>query len=280
MNTETLPTARHLGGPFRGLGPVFTWGLRHTFTRKRAWLGLILSAGAGALIGATSSEGTNDPLFALWKDIDEVLLRVVAPVIALLMVAQGFAAEVRGGTLLYHLVRPVPRHVVFLGRFASGWVAGLVAACALTAGTAVTATTIPTELWLKLLVVLVFTVTALGALYYTLATLLRRGLIAGLVYTFLIEVLLGTMPGAIQKAAVNHHARGMFHGWCDDWFQTNSPRVASELAGGTGNPLQAVFEEVSYDSPMTAMTVLLCIAVACLLIGVWRIRQRDFPLKD
>ena len=53
---------RKLGGPFRGLLTVYLWGLRRTFSGKKAWVGLLLSAGAGALIGAASGQDSVDPL--------------------------------------------------------------------------------------------------------------------------------------------------------------------------------------------------------------------------
>lgn len=280
MNTTHAPTNRSLGGPFRGFGTIFWWGVRRSLRGKKAWITLAATIGIGALIGAASGQHESDPLVNLWHAMDAVLLRVVAPVIALLTVAQGFAAELRGGTLLYHLVRPVPRHVVFIGRFVSGLVAGALACAALTLGTAITASrSVPLSLWLQFYVVLLFMVTAAGAFYYTLAALIRRGLIVGLVYTFLIEVLLGTMPGGIQKAAINHHARALFHGWCDAWFMGRSSLVTAEAAKASA-PEPGSFSPVGYGTPGTAIAVLLCIALGCLLYGVWRIRQRDFALKD
>ena len=286
MNTPgpspALPIDRPLGGPFRGFGTVFVWGLRQAFTGKRIW-GAVLVAGAlGALVGAASGEGSPDKLEALWTSIDELLLKFVGPVIALLLVAQGFATERRGGTLLYHLVRPVPRHVVYLARFASGWVVGIVTAAAVVVGVALASNLgVPFDIWLKIFGVMACIVTALGGLYYALSSLLRRGLIAGLVYTFIIEVLLSTMPGMIQKSAINFHARSMYHGWCDEWFAANSATVALTIVKEAAQPVVlGPLGPIPLDPPLSAMCVLIGIAVASLLFGVWRIRERDFPLKD
>ena len=64
---------------------------------------------------------------------------------------------------------------------------------------------------------------ALGAVLLVLATLLRHGLVAGLFYAFVVEAMLASVPGTMQKYSVMFHVRSLHHGLTAGWLPDALP---------------------------------------------------------
>lgn len=270
--------------PMAGFLPVFLWGLRESFALKRLLIRLAPAVGIGLLssliVAQAGSRGRLDPHFMLWEILDQQLLLLVLPLIALLLVGPMFSREMRQRTLVYHLVRPVSRTTVFLARYAAGVVPGVLVALAAFWSTLFFAgLEVGSAAWTGVVLTSLFGVLVLGAVYYVLASIFKRGLIAGLVYTFVIEVLVGNLPGTIQKLSVRYHLRSLHHGLTDSAFVASSRDVAREVErtarGGEGMDLRIPFEE-----PTTAAVTLLIVTAALLALGCYRTATRDFALKD
>jgi hypothetical protein len=122
---------------------------------------------------------------------------------------------------------------------------------------------------------------ALGAVYYVLSALFRRGLIVGLIYTFVIEGIVANLPGTIQKFSVGYFLKSLYHGMTDAAFAERSEQVARITREGRtiGEGITAALL-IPYEPPGTAALALVAVAVALLAIGAWRIARRDFALKD
>jgi ABC-type transport system involved in multi-copper enzyme maturation permease subunit len=203
--------------------------------------------------------------------------------VALALVGSGFGEEVQDRTLVYHLVRPVSRTTVFLARFAAGLVLGVVAASAMLLLAGAWAGLGPPSL-AALVAIGALAVATVGALYYAFAALFRRGLVAGLVYTFLVEGILQFLPGSIQKLSLMHHVRSVFHRAFDAEFAARSAAVEAAR-----KPLEPTFDPndvVQAAAPETWTTVpgalLVCavVLVVTLLLGARSVARRDFALKD
>ena len=287
MSEADTPTAAPRTGPvlpLQGFGPVFTWGLRLNFRPRRLLVYVLLAVGLGALGGVAATYerrfGNEDRYFGVWRTLDLEMLQFVLPVVALTLVGNTFAREVRDRTLVYHLVRPVSRTTVFVARYAAGLVpAALVAMLVLYSTCLFADISLPAEAWFNLAVTGVAAAMVLGAIYYTLAAVFKRGVIAGLTYTFLIEVMLANMPGNIQKLSMRYHIRSIYHGLLDPVFAESSRRV-EEISRGEATGPFSVFTQVEYEEPWTALLVVTAIAAGMLLIGGWRVANRDFALKD
>ena len=140
------------------------------------------------------------------------------------------ATQIQDQTLVFLLVRPVRRSTVYYARYAAGLVPGVFAAVGMTLA-AILATRVPLPLTATLAALgsAALSVCTIGALYYALAALFRRGLVAGLVYTFVVEGLFQGLPGSIQKLSLSHHIRSVFHRATDADFAALSSRVRSMM---------------------------------------------------
>jgi ABC-type transport system involved in multi-copper enzyme maturation permease subunit len=272
--------------PLAGLGIVSGHALRESLLPKRLIITLLLTVGlAGAAAFAARAEVSHvwgrDLLYQVWETLDLQALQVLFPLIALLFVGPAYSREMRQRTMVYHLVRPVSRTTVFLGRYLGGVVPAAVTGSLLTLAFVLFAGAgAPPESWWALPLVACMSALVLGAIYCTLGAVFKRGLIAGLLYTFMIEVVVAGLPGSIQQLSVRFHLRSLLHGLLDAGFAERSPDVAKaveEQARSASNPL---VQEVAFDDPLTAVLVLLGVAATVLLAGVLIVRSRDFALKD
>lgn len=300
------PRPTHAPGPFQGLGSAFLFGLRLRFRGLRFPLTLMLAVGLGAFLGhmtvAESSgwmRNTEEArITAFWGLWDGNLIQLLLPLCALAFVTSGYAREVQDRTLVYHLVRPVRRWTFFLARYLAGVVPGvLVASAMLISLAAASGLDLPPEVWKAIPCLAIFGILGYGALYYTLAALFKRGMIAGLVYTFVIDGMLSSARGSTPKLSLGHHLRAISRDFTGEPFSETSFQVREAIDGGfTGDQLEqvqnssdmgqaletltALQESVTYASAFEAMLLLAVLATAFLAFGAWRITVRDYPLKD
>jgi hypothetical protein len=274
--------------PFARFGVVFRWGLRRTFLGKRFVVTLIVALVAGLGLGTIVAR-ERDAVSALWELLDTGLLAVAVPLVALAVVGTGYGDEVQDQTLVFHLVRPVSRTTVFLARYAAGLVGGVLVASLMVASAIVAAgTSLGTDVIVESVFVAALGTVAVGALYYSLAAIFRRGLVAGLVYTFLVEGFFQFMPGSIQKLSLMHHVRGVFHRLADPDFVAASPEVARQLSPGDArldftDPTRLVLaaaEREEWTSIPSALLVCAIVACLALLLGARAVARKDYALKD
>ena len=288
------PTAEAPVRPLAGFGPMFGWGLRLTCRWGRLLLLGIPAIVGSALLAETYVGGDNDRAKDDWLDLfallDEGVLGYILPLITLLTVASGLRVEIGRKTMVYHLVRPVSRTTMYLARFASGvlpaTVLGTLALAAICVGSGVD---LPARIWLSLPVTAFITALTVGAFYYLVTTLFRGGMIIALIYTFVFEPMFAGTRGAMQKLSIMFHVRGVHHGMTDKVFAENSEAVRRSLDPEfdfrnldirSVDFFQQLQERLAYDPLWTALTTCLLTAAGLLLLGMWRIRGRDFPLKD
>ena len=288
-------------GLLAGFAPIFSWGLRLQFRRRRFFVVLALAIGTGLFLGFNvvnvgsrlESEGLKDK--RLWELLDGNAIQYLMPLCALIFVAGGFAREVSERTLVYHLVRPIRRHTIFLARFLSGLVPGTVVMTALLAAILMgSQRPIPDALWFGIVPLSFFGMLVLGSLYYTLASLFKRGAIGALAYTFVIEGLIVGRGGSSSNLALTHHIRALKRDLLDaslaerstelrdhlDVSQTTMERLSQVTEANAEALMRAAAQPPVYGTAADAILAIGLIAGALLLFGAWRISQRDFPLKD
>jgi hypothetical protein len=270
--------------PLARFGTVLSWGLRRTFRSRRfavtAVVALVVGGGLGAVAGRE-----RDAVHALWELLGGGLLGVAVPLVALALVGGGFGEEVADQTLVYHLVRPVSRRTVFLARYVAGLLPALVVAAAMTVAAAVASGVgLPPSVLTASAVVAALGVTTVGALYYSLAALFRRGLVAGLVYTFVVEGFLQFLPGTTQKLSLMHHVTSVFHRWVDDDFAARSRQVARAVREAAEAPpltdmlVPALREE--WTTVSSALVVCAVVVAVALALAGRAVARKDFPLKE
>ena len=268
-----LPAPAPLGARPRlaGFGPVFVWGITRVLSRKKLILVASMVGALGILIGHEVVAGS---LLRLARVLDRSVLTFGLPLIALVLVGEGFTYEVQSRTLVYHLVRPVARTTVFLARFFSGAVpAALVALLLMVTLVLASGARADVRVWLSLGVTAGLGTLALGAVYYALAALLRHGLIAGLIYTFVVETLISSVPGSMQKLSVMFYVRSLHH----DLTTGSLPVVPPEI---DQNPLLQAATRITESSAAQSIVTLLAITAVALAAGAWRVATRDWALKE
>jgi hypothetical protein len=270
--------------PLARFGTVFTWGVKRAARTRKFAIAALISIAGGYGLGSLLV-GTEAATYDLWDFLQNGLLGVAVPLVALGLVGTGFGEEVQDQTILWHLVRPVSRTTVFVARYAAGAATGVACAAGMAVavilgsridvpGAAVAGTVASAALG---------TVTT-GAVYYALAALFRRGLVAGLVYTFVVEGFFQGLPGTIQKLALSHHVRSVFHRLTDADFSALSPAIAKEVRDGPPLVFDTAAMRAIDPEPWTslegALIVCACAALGALWIGARRVRRRDFALKE
>jgi hypothetical protein len=268
--------------PLAGFRAVFGWGLRRALRSRRFLLTAGIATFAGLGLGWIGQQH-RDPVHATWDLLGESLLGVAVPLVALALVGAGFGEEVADRTLVFHLVRPVSRVTVFLARFAAGLLGGLVASTAMLLAAA-SFLGLPTGSLVALAAIGALGTATVGSVYYAFAALFRRGLIAGLVYTFLVEGFLQFLPGSIQKLSLMHHVRSVFHRTLDADFAARSEGVRQALAPPprTIDPTDLVQQAAREEWTSVPGALLVCAAVvgATLFLAARAVARRDFALKD
>ncbi|MHC5011836.1 MAG: ABC transporter permease [Planctomycetota bacterium] len=289
MSTDATPASLEppsVRAPFPArFGPVFTWGLTRVVRWRKVLIVALASVGLGLLIGFEGVTARN-PIQSLVRVLDEGVFTFALPLIALLLASEGFSFEVQERTLVYHLVRPVSRTTFYIARFFSGLLpAALVALLFLSAVIGSAGIGATGEIWLSLPVTAGLGILALAAIYYTLAALLKNGLIAGLVYTFVVEGMITSVPGSMQKFSVMFHVRSLHHRLTDEAMvalaeKSGEGGITAGTDGEPGDILLGGAAQIEYDTIAEATVILVGIAVIAMVYGAWKIRRRDFALKD
>lgn len=138
-----------------------------------------------------------------------VFASFVTPICALAFGATSIGGDREDRTLVFLLMRPIPRGLVLLAKFA----ASLPIALALVGGSFLLYCLLagrPGETARPLyLPALLLMTTAYVSLFHLFAVLFRHATIAALVYALLFELLMGNLPGVIKMLAVNYYGRSM-----------------------------------------------------------------------
>jgi len=159
----------------------------------------------------------------------------VVPICALAYATTSIGGDREDRTLLFLLVRPIPRPLVLLAKLVATLplVLGLVIGsywvyCRLAGPVGATA--------FQLYLPAVFCMTvAYVSLFHLFAVTFRHSTIVALIYSLFMEFFLGNMPGIIKRIAVNYYARSMMydlgssHGMNapdPTWFVRSPPRPA------------------------------------------------------
>ena len=180
----------------------------------------------------------------------ELIAPTLLPIVVLLPATAAFGNELEDGTLPYLLMKPVSRLRLVLGKYAAVL---LVTVPALLAGLAVTTAITAQgpdagELGRVLLAMAGASAAAamlLGAVFLLVSLVIPRALLAGMIYIFAWESLLGRFLPGVRAISSREYALRVFGGLLADDLPTAS----------------------------NASLTMLAVAVVCLLLAVWRLRS-------
>ncbi len=148
-------------------------------------------------------------------------LGILAPLTGLLMGASVISEDIESKTLTYLITRPVPRWCMFLGRWmACTLIVGVLLGVAtwwigydiqsMTQGVEVKSKhQIPEGFPLRFVVAAMIS----GILYTTIAaglsTFMKRAVVAGIAYAFVLEMIVGNLPGSTQRFSMQYYLRNI-----------------------------------------------------------------------
>ena len=150
-----------------------------------------------------------------FQDFSEFMILVfasfVVPICALAYGTASIGGDREDRTLVFLLVRPIPRALILLAKFTATLplVLGLVVGsywldCRLAGEVGQVAF----ELYLP---ALVYMTLAYVSLFHLFAVAFRHSTIISLIYALFMEVLLGNMPGIAKRVAVNYYGRSLMY---------------------------------------------------------------------
>ena len=189
----------------------------------------------------------------------QVYVSIVLPLCTLAFSAGSIGGDREDRTLLFVLVRPLARPAILLAK--------VVATLPLALGTAVgsfyifcrLAGDVGDRAYADYLPAIVLMTLAYVGLFHLFAVSLRHATIVALIYSLMIELLLGQAPGIIKRVAVNYYGRAMM--------------FDAGRADGLKSPDPQWFEPFS---PATACWTLVGIALASLLAAAIVFQRREY----
>ena len=256
---------------------IFTTHLWRTVTSGRALLCALLALiplGACFLISQfVEEEGPPPPEATLlmgWF----LLVQVLVPLVSLLLGSAAVSEEVEDRTLTYLVTRPFPRPAVLLGR----WMASMVFVTVLLglSGYAVSnwlvalsgpgdgSVVLPEDFTAGLVRTIVLGGVVYSALFAGAGAFLKRPVLMGLAYTFVIEFLAANAPVGTQRFTIQYYLKSYLLG--------DHPELLDELG--------RTFLRVELQTPADALQTLLMIFGATLVLGSWRMSRKQFLLTE
>lgn len=188
-----------------------------------------------------------------------VFFSFIVPICALAYGTMSIGGDREDRTLLFLLVRPVPRVLILLAKLLATvpLVVGLVVVsfwcyCRMAGEVGQLAF----DLYLP--VVLYMTI-AYVALFHLFAVAFRHSTIIALVYALFMELLLGNMPGIIRRVAVNYYGKAMVY----------------DIGAGYGVRIPDPELFVPITAYAAAVT-LLCISIGAVALTAWIFQRREY----
>lgn len=183
----------------------------------------------------------------------------IVPICTLAYATTSIGGDREDRTLVFLLMRPIPRAMVFLGKMLATLplvvgvvVASFVGFCSLSGEAGATA------VWVYLPAVVCMSL-AYIALFHVFAILFRHATIIAMVYSLFMEVFIGNMPGLVKRITVSFYGRSMIFG--------------SGLEHGLDPPPAEWFVPVS---PAAGAATLLSIAAVSTLAGLVIFQYREY----
>ncbi|MBN1421188.1 MAG: ABC transporter permease [Planctomycetes bacterium] len=183
------------------------------------------------------------------------LFGVLGPLVALAYGTAAIGDERESGTLVYLLLRPLPRGGIFAARLAAALGATLAIGGGIFAGLCILAGEPGRRALITFGPSIALGLSAHGTLFAIFGVFFKRATILALGYAFFVEAFLGNMPGIIQRASISFFIRSAVFGLGG---------IESE------NPL---FLPVS---PPAAMIALGTATLAFAALGWWGFRTREY----
>lgn len=197
-------------------------------------------------------------------------LSFILPILCLCFSTQSIGGEWEDRSLVWLLTRPLPRPLIYLGKF----VAAIPWVFALTLGGFFLLGVLGGRGGLRA-VEYFWPAVALGtvaymSLFQLLGAAFRRSTIIGVVYAFVLETLVGNMPGLVKRASIAFYARCVV-------FEIAAENGLNQA--GAGSSTGIVPDKTAFFLPVegsTAVTLLVAITLVFLVLGTIVFSRREY----
>jgi len=201
-----------------------------------------------------------------------LFLQLLLPLLGVAFAVGLVMDEVERGTLLFLVTRPVSKTVLLLAKFAAflvvaGGIAGVSQAIVygLLRVRPGGAELDRLDAAAAMLAALGVGVTAYGAVFLLVGTLLRKPLVVAVLFAFGWEAIGGMIPGQIRLLTVSFHLRAVMSGILGERPAGVGPAY---LDPGAGVP-----------DPLVSAAVLLGVAFVALALSVWNFRRGQYVMS-
>lgn len=220
---------------------------------------------------ASLSEHGPSPLEMVLYPGWHIYLGFIVPLVSLITGSAVISEEIDDRTITYLFVRPFPRAALLLGRWLATAVILMVVLGGGCAALVITAKVLapspelaefPAAAVAPLIQVAMLGGAVYSALFAAIGTFLKRPMIVGLGYVFLIEVLLARMPGRNQNLSV------VYHLW--------------SYVGSAGDVWKKVYEDslTEIGTQADALGALGIVTTVALVIGAVVVSRRQYVLTS
>jgi ABC-2 type transport system permease protein len=246
-------------------------------------LAFILPAGLAILIRSANEVPPRFLEFGLiWVLIPQALL----PLVSLLYASGIVQDEQEEQTITYLLTRPTPKWLIYLIKLAATWTTTVVLVFALTALTSVAiyAATDADIGEMTLRSLTTAAILSLAAITYCsifglMSLITKRTLIAGVLYTAVVEGLLANLPLSVRWGTVLYHVRIIAYRTLD--FTASWPGGRQEDPASGAWSLNADTDPTLAEHPTlrTSILILIGTSIVCAALAGWLCSQREFHVK-
>ncbi len=270
------PVAQPLAQPLAQPRLLHAWWHLVTLSFWRQWrsLQVFITLGLVAMIGALvvvqsvrRGWGVNPVLFSSTV-VGDIYLSFLLPLLALSFGTQALGGDWEDRSLVWLLTRPMPRPLVYLAKFLAAlpWTFGLTLGSLAVLGALAGRNGLlsayyfwPSVAWGTL---------AYLSLFLMMGAWLRRSTVVAVVYSFVIETIVGNMPGLMKRCSINFYSRCMLFDLAEQ----------HGFGSGTGNHTitpekRDLFLPVDGE---TALIALAAVSLVFLLLGMVIFARKEY----
>lgn len=245
---------------------TFLWqrSVRRQLFSRQTLVALLLAALCGLIVLAWSQRREPTTKRFAEEMLIPTYVAFLIPILAICYGASSIGGEREDGTLVYLLIASIPRPLVYAVKFVASLTLASCLAAAILALLCLLGGPFGREAWrifwpASLLGVMTYT-----ALFLFLGAVFRHGTVIALAYWFFLEVVMGNLPGIINRVSIAFYVRCLVY------------------AAGSNHQIQPLGEEMRNQfRPIpgpTAALFLAALIAAFFLAGVvmfWRKEYRD-----
>jgi ABC-2 type transport system permease protein len=208
---------------------LFMLTLRRQLLSRQTLVGVGLTVLCCLIVLAWSRQREPTPKKFAEQVVVPIYVAFLMPVLAICYAASTVGGEREDRTLIYLLITPIPRPLIYGVKWlaanvlVAGWAgATLILLCQMAGGSG-------RDALAPFLSASLLGAIAYASLFLLLGTIFRHGTVISLGYWFFLEVLFGNMPGIIKRVSVAFYVRCIIYDAGSDLQLGPAGRIAREM---------------------------------------------------